>query len=57
MARVKGPNGIAYDIEDRVASGLIGKGNRGYEYVKDEPKAEPKKSDGKSTTRKSSSEK
>jgi hypothetical protein len=53
MARVKAPNGNVYDLEDAVASGLVGQGNRGYEYVKDEPK----KSESKSTARKSSSEK
>lgn len=52
MARIKGPNGVVHEIDDRVAAGLVGKGNRGYEYVKDE-----QKSDKKSTARKSSSEK
>lgn len=53
MARIKGPNGVVWDIEDAVAASLVGGGNRGYEYVKDEPKDEPKKS----TARKSSSSK
>lgn len=52
MARLKGPNGVVHEIDDRVAAALVGKGNRGYGYVKDEPKSEPK-----STTRKSSSKK
>lgn len=50
--RVKGPNGLVCDLEESVARSLIGKGNRGYEAVEDEKKAETK-----SATKKSSSPK
>lgn len=35
--RVKGPNGSEIDVPDTIASGLVGDGQRGYEYVP-EPK-------------------
>lgn len=40
MARVKGPNGLVIDVPEAIASGLVGDGTRGYEYVADGP--EPK---------------
>jgi hypothetical protein len=51
--RVKGPNGLILTFPNDVAEGLLRSPNGEYEEVKDEPK----KSESKSTTRKSSSEK
>lgn len=31
--RVKGPNGLEFDLPEVTATGLVGRGNRGYEYV------------------------
>lgn len=42
MARVKGPNGTVIDIPASLASGLVGDGTRGYEYVEDKPQADSK---------------
>lgn len=48
MALVKGPNGVVHDIEDRVAASLVGRGNRGYEYVDGDSGSEaPAQSDNK----------
>lgn len=33
MAHVKGPNGSVIDVAESVASGLVGDGTRGFEYV------------------------
>jgi hypothetical protein len=35
--RVKGPNGVEIDVPENIASGLVGDGDRGYEYAP-EPK-------------------
>lgn len=37
MTKVKGPNGTVIDVVDAVATGLVGDGNRGYEFVANEP--------------------
>ena len=53
MARVKGPNGLVLNIPDAVAKGLVDEGRTGsYEYVKDEPKGETKKSAAKRSSSK-----
>jgi len=40
MARVKGPNGLVFDLPDTIASGLVDGDNEGYEYA-DTPKPAP----------------
>lgn len=37
MPLVKGPNGLVVDVPDSVASGLVGDGKRGFEYVDEKP--------------------
>lgn len=45
MAWVKGPNGHVAHVPDRIVSGLVGDGSRGYEIVpdpSDKPEPEPR---------------
>jgi len=35
--KVKGPNGTVVDVEKHLATGLVGDGTRGYEFVPDAP--------------------
>lgn len=43
MAIVKGPNGVPFELDDVVASGLVGSPSGDYEYVKADPKPKSKK--------------
>lgn len=52
MARIKGPNGLVLTVADDIAEGLVKSPAGDFEYVKDEPKVEPK-----STAKRSSSAK
>lgn len=47
MPKVKGPNGSVVEVPEVVASGLVGDGSRGYEYVRDESKKTTSKSSSK----------